>query len=664
MLAGQRKHGQRVAPRFDDSTGTKRFLSKFLMIRKVSGLLPITAAFAIFCPGLAAATAGGPDEPVRYVGSDVVDANHEGGLRIAVGVKSWQAFRANREHPEQAEDSGWTYNHAPMLAYWNNRFWLEYLSGPVHENKGHGQTLLLSSADGVNWDKPIVAFPPYRMPDGTLAMPHQRMGWFVAPNGRLLLLGFFGVPNHPNDGTGIGRLVREVSPDGTLRPIYFIRYSRHNGWNETNTTHPFYTASTDPGFKEACAALLANRLITMQWWEEDRAKDGFYPDMGGAVLKAFSFYHRPDGSVVGLWKSSMTALSRDGGVTWSKPIAAPTIVTAEGKVWGQRTPDGRYAMVYNPRRDNRHRWPLAIVTGDDGSNFDNLLTVQGEVPPRRYDGLDKAFGPQYVRGIAEGNGTPPGQAFWITYSMNKDDLWVSRIPTPIRGTVTGPVADRFDTGTFEDLPWNTYSTKWAEVRLANFPSATNRSLELSDSDPADYARAVRVFPEMKQGTLRFKLLARQNNRGRLEIEVHDRHGYRPPIRIFLDDQSRVQALDGNRADVQNLIRYVPNVWYDVAIRFDTAKELFSVTIDQVPVLVDAELLEGVDSLERISFRTGEFRATPTLRDPKTPGVDFPGAGERVPGAMFNLDDFTVDPRPVTFTEKRKSDGTTNPAAPR
>jgi len=28
-----------------------------------------------------------------------------------------------------------------------------------------------------------------------------------------------------------------------------------------------------------------------------------------------------------------------------------------------------------------------------------MLTVCGEVPLRRYNGLDKAFGPQYVRGI-------------------------------------------------------------------------------------------------------------------------------------------------------------------------------------------------------------------------------------------------------------------------
>lgn len=624
----------------------------------------LAVALTVCTSTLAAAPAGGPEEPVRYVGSESADFSHEGGLRLAVGVKNWQAFRANRAHPEQAEGYGWTYNHAPMLAYWNNRFWIQYLSGPVHENKGHGQTLVLSSADGVNWDKPQVAFPPYRMPDGTLGMPHQRMGWFVAPNGRLLTLGFFGLPNHPNDGTGIGRLVREVRRDGTLGPIHFLRYNRHNGWNEKNGAYPHYSAATDAGFKEACDALLANRLVSLQMWEEDRAKDGFYPDLGGAILKAFNWYQRADGTTVGLWKSSWTAISKDGGQTWSNPVRAPSIVQAEAKIWGQRTPDGRYALVYNPRRDNRHRWPLAIVTGDDGIHFDNLLTVQGEVSPRRYDGLDKAYGPQYVRGIIPGDGTPPGNAFWVAYSMNKDDIWIARIPTPVTGTVAGPVNDNFDSGTFADLPWNTHAPKWAPVRIADFPSATNRSLELRDAEPADYARATRVFPSLKQGIVRFKLLARQASHGRLEIELHDRHGYRPPIRLFLDDQRRVQSMDGNRSGMQDLTRYVGNVWYDVVIRFDVAKELFDVTIDQMPVLRDAEMLEPVDALERISFRTGPFREKPTLRDQKTPGEDFPNGDEPETEAVYYIDDLTVTEGPVHFEEKPKSDGSVNSATPK
>jgi len=448
-----------------------------------------------------------------------------------------------------------------------------------------------------------------------------------------------------------------VRKDGSLGPIHFLRYNRHNGWNEQNTNYPLYTASPDAGFRDACAALLANKLVSLQMWEEDRAQDGFYPDLGGGVLKAFSYFHRPDGAVVGLWKSSWTALSRDNGKTWSKPVVAPTLVMAQAKVWGQKTPDGRYALLYNPRADNRHRWPLAIVTSDDGINFDDLLTVQGEVSPRRYDGLDKAYGPQYVRGIVADNPQPPGAAFWVTYSMNKDDLWVSRIPTPVRGTVAGPVHDNFDTGAFEDLPWNIYSPQWAPVRLADFPSASNRSLELRDADPAEYARAVRVFPAMKQGTVRFKVLAHQADHGRLEIELHDRHGYRPPIRLFLDDQRRVQAMDGNRTGMQNLTRYVPKVWYDVVIRFDVDKELFEVDIDHMPVLRDAEMLEPVDALERISFRTGPFRSEPSLRTPKTPGADIPGAGERDREAIFHLDDFSASAGQVQFEPKRNSDGT-------
>ena len=41
---------------------------------------------------------------------------------------------------------------------------------------------------------------------------------------------------------------------------------------------------------------------------------------------------------------------------------------------------------------------------DDGVTFDNMLCVHGEVPPRRFNGKYKDFGPQYNRCIEEGNG--------------------------------------------------------------------------------------------------------------------------------------------------------------------------------------------------------------------------------------------------------------------
>jgi len=241
----------------------------------------------------------------------------------------------------------------------------------------------------------------------------------------------------------------------------------------------------------------------------------------------------------------------------------------------------------------------------------------------------------------EGNGTPPGEAFWITWSMNKDDIWVSRIPVPVRAAASGPVRDDFNTGTIEDLPWNLYSPLWASVRLADFPSATNRSLELRDREPADYARAVRIFPESKQATVRFKVLAKQNDHGRLEIELLDRHGYRPPVVLVFDSQRRLLAKDGNQSEIVTLTRYLPNRWYDIALRFDQAKGVFDVTVDGQRLLADAEFLDPVNPLERISLRTGEFRASPTTRDPKSPGEDLPGAGEPAPEAVFYVDDVSV-----------------------
>ena len=60
-------------------------------------------------------------------------------------------------------------------------------------------------------------------------------------------------------------------------------------------------------------------------------------------------------------------------------------------------------------RPKRGRWPLAVAPSDDGIVFGPLMLLNGEVPPRRFFGRAKDFGLQYVRGIAEGNGRPPGR---------------------------------------------------------------------------------------------------------------------------------------------------------------------------------------------------------------------------------------------------------------
>src|SRR5437868_14031103 len=100
---------------------------------------------AIFATGFLLSAHAQENESIRYTGSTLsnVDYSH-GQLSPALGVHNIQVFRANREHPEKADGLGWTYNHAPMLAYWNNTFYLEYLSDKVGESFPPGQTLLIT----------------------------------------------------------------------------------------------------------------------------------------------------------------------------------------------------------------------------------------------------------------------------------------------------------------------------------------------------------------------------------------------------------------------------------------------------------------------------------------------------------------------------------------
>jgi hypothetical protein len=578
----------------------------------------------LLLPTILGAQPGSPAEPVRVNHGNIDMSAHDGRLRPAIGAENIQVLRANRTHPETADNYGWTYNHAPMLAYWNGKFYLEYLSNPFGEHVAPGQTLVVTSTDGRKWDMPKQVFPIYILKQAGMAMMHQRMGFYVAPNGRLLVLGFYGQAPNPFGAGGIGRVVREAYKDGTYGPIYFIRYNTHAGWNETNTSFPFYKKSSDAGFLDACNALLADKLKTMQWWEEDRSTDGFYTITG---LQAPSVFHRKDGTATVLYKASWSALSTDEGVSWSKPVKSPTIITDGAKVWGQKTRDGRYAIVYNPANDGTHRWPLAVATGEDGITFDNLLLVHGEVAPRRFLGHSKDFGSQYVRGIPEKEGDPPGSDMWLTYSGNKEDIWISRVPVPIRYKIEGPVED-----TFDHLPvggkvpdWNIYSPRWAPAHITAFPGARNRSLQLEDKDPYDYARAVRVFAESKAAHVSFRLHARQSGAGRLEIEILDSAGHRPVRVVFGEGGHSLKA----------------NKWYRVDIAVDAATAKYEVSIDGRSVVRQGAFAEPASTVERLSFRTGEFRTTPTRQSDRYAGSDLPNPDDAVATAVFNIDDVIV-----------------------
>ncbi len=437
-------------------------------------------------------------ERVHYTGNELSNpAYHDGQLSPVIGVHNIQIMRANREYPHASNGNGWTYNHQPMMAYWNGQFYVHYISDVKHEHVPPSQTMLVTSKNGYSWTNPVVLFPTYNVPEGYTkpnnphvaknlqAVMHQRVGFYVSKSNRLIAMGYYGVAlyekDDPNDGNGIGRVVREIRKDGSFGPIYFIRYN--HGFNEKNTNFPFYKSSKDKEFVKACDEILNNPLYMMQCVEEADRDDPLIPLK--KEYKAFCYYHLPNGNVVGLWKHALTSISKDSGWTWEEPVErAKGFVNSNAKIWGQRLTDGMYATVYNP---SEYRWPLSISLSTDGLEYTTLNLVQGEVPPMRYGGNYKSYGPQYTRGIQEGNGIPPDSNLWVTYSMNKEDIWVSRIPVPVRLNQPAHANDHFNTKKklSELTEWNIYSPLWHRYC---WKKNDNIWLTLKDKDPFDYAK--------------------------------------------------------------------------------------------------------------------------------------------------------------------------------
>lgn len=580
----------------------------------------------------ASAQTGTANEPVNYIGGEICNPRlHDGGFSYAIGTENVQVMRANRTHPDEADGYGWTYNHAANITYWKGKFYLEYLSNPVDEQQPPGQTLLVTSTDGRHWGKPFVAFPPYKAPDGvTIPKPyygyimHQRMGFYTAPNGRLLVVAFYGHSYNPFKEGGIGRVVREMKADGTMGPIYFLRYSSHTSWNASNTAYPFYTKSKDRGFREACQALLNDKLKTLQWIDEDRGLDDFY-NLKDSInrVQATSYYHRKDGNTVALWKWSYAALSPDNGQTWSTPVRIPSLIMAGGKQWGQRTPDGRYAICYNPIETQPYRYPLVTITSDDGITYDSMCVVHGEVPPRRFMGENKDFGPCYVRGITEGETTPPGNDMWLAYTVNKEDVWVARVPTPVRTVWTGAVNDNFDNiqPHAAVTNWNIYRPRWADVYVNN-----NHQLCLTDSDRYDYARAIRVFEAKPCTNITLDVQVTAENDDPFEIDVTDRHGERI-VCVSLCCGDVV-------ANSRRVGRYAKGQWLTLNITIDNGV----VKVNQQQVMP----LHSAKNPERLSLRTGKYRDLPNRQTPnqeKCPPL--PGCDERISPAMYLIDNVHI-----------------------
>jgi hypothetical protein len=291
---------------------------------------------------------------------------------------------------------------------------------------------------------------------------------------------------------------------------------------------------------------------------------------------------------------------------------------------------------------------MVVMTGDDGHTYDNMLLLHGEVSPLRFRGIHKNLGQQYIRGIEEGNGTPPGPYLWNTYSMNKEDLWVTRTRLPITGTVGEHVAEDFqDAASPADLAlWNLHVPLWAPAAIVPDPAdPANQCLELRDEDPYEYLVVDRAFPESRQVQVEFRWRMVQVGHAQLEFEVQDRHNTRPLSLRFQPDWLVMDLLKLDPPPV----RIERHRWYRLTLRVDCERQIYDLALDGEWLRRGIPFAAPVATVERLVWRTGAWRADVRQaiveREPRQTGdyvEDLPGADLRVPVSIYLLDDVRTE----------------------
>ncbi len=492
------------------------------------------------------------EETPKYVGYIKPNTDyHHGQLKPVLGASLIQVVSANRQFPEKADNTSTTYKHAPDLVYFNGKFYIQYLCTPKDEHIGPGISILASSEDGEKWDDFQVSFPEYRIPcceledykkihhsfDGnSYAHMHQRMSFYRSQNGVMLLLGFYGFS--PEfwmtgwDNYGIGRVVRQLHEDGTLGDIYFIRPNYQAGWKDELLNYPLFTSAPDIRFIDACNELLNNSIVVQQWAEENGDIDPIIKIKHKSCsekYEAFCTYPIDNDTFIGLWKKSYVTRSNDAGQTFGDIVFEPSLVMSGQKIWGEKVSEKEFVLAYVPNLESVRRWPLAVVFSQDGINFDNMRMLHGEVSPMRYKGIWKDFGPQYMRGISWYNKKDedaPDRAYWyLTYSVNKEDIWFAKIP------VQALLTERDTESGFETIT-HVYNPIDSSVKIGA------KEIAVKDKALCDYCKTITYTGNVKSFHCRINI--NKLTQESIYLELTD-DKYQPAARIIFDNSEVVSS---------------------------------------------------------------------------------------------------------------------------
>ena len=314
---------------------------------------------------------------------------------------------------------GYKFCHHANLGVFDGKIYAMWSSGLVQEDHSGQSVSYCRSSNGIDWSQPVVLAED---PDGNVGPEYcNAAGFFAAGE---TLVAYYGVSRRD---IGTNHLYAKTSPNGLqwdhgrpLVPGSFMNAPRMLrcgsllfGGHITNT-EPVLMVSDEPDGITA-------------WRKADlpKSSDLLYPEP--------TWFQRDDGTVVMLFRSRTNnpwlyaSMSTDNGRSWSKP-AKTDFPDATSRTSAGNLPDGTAFIVNNPSWQPNsvypaigRRIPLTIALSRDGVTFDRAFVVRGEKTTMRFSGKNKLSGWQYP------HTTVWGEHLYIAYSINKEDVGVTRI---------------------------------------------------------------------------------------------------------------------------------------------------------------------------------------------------------------------------------------------
>lgn len=328
-----------------------------------------------------------------------------------------------------------------LFASWDNQARDENTSGQ------HG-VFRYSTDEGKTWSKQKRLFPPLAdyVPASVAKVPKpfQTSQGFAEVDGKLYAVtcvdrALIEKVYRFNEvsRTRIGLLAREARVDGTLGPVFWLSDKSPKpepGYPSIPAGDPSLVTKLNAYFKEP--ANLPQLLFKPRQWpdsdDEHRMTEPTQPWRleNGTWVRLY----RNQGTVHATTRAEIEAsrprrhyasFSFDDGKTWSAPTRTNFPDTGARANSG-RLPDGQFYVINNPlpmsaRQGGRQM--LAISLSKDGLNFDRMAVIKFGTPGQRYEGKSKgAGGFQYPHSVVV------GKHLWVIYSVNKEDVEVTRIP--------------------------------------------------------------------------------------------------------------------------------------------------------------------------------------------------------------------------------------------